>query len=231
MRGKLIVVLAAAGVGLSAAPAFAQTPVAIVEEVKGDSAGVEFMDLVATGKVIRLAPKDSIVLGYIKSCWRETITGGTVTIGAEQSDVRLGKVERTKVACDAGRMQLGERHASQSAGTVFRGMSAQSGQHAGVPQPQFTLTGTSPIVELRGGGTLLIKRLDQPGEHYAVIIGGRQLQRGAFYDFAKADRKLVAGGIYRASVGAQELVFRVDPHAKPGQAPILGRLLRFQPAT
>jgi hypothetical protein len=231
MRGKFILVFATAGMSLAAAPACAQTPVAVVEEVKGKPAGVEFMDYVAAGKVIRLGPQDSIVLGYIKSCWRETITGGTVTVGADQSEVRLGKVERTKVACDAGRMQLTEQQASQSAGMVFRGLPSQSGQEAAMPKPQFTLSSVSPIVELKGGGTLLIERLDQPGEHYAVIIGSRQLLRGSFYDFARADRKLAVGGIYRASVGAQERIFKVDPHAKAGPAPILGRLLRFQPAS
>jgi hypothetical protein len=29
--------------------------------------------------------------------------------------------------------------------------------------------------------------------------------------------------------GAEEIVFKVDSHAKPGATPILGRLLRFQP--
>ena len=58
--------------------ALAETPVAVVEDVKGKPSGVEFMDYVVPGKVIRLGPNDSIVLGYLASCWRETITGGTM---------------------------------------------------------------------------------------------------------------------------------------------------------
>jgi hypothetical protein len=30
--------------------------------------------------------------------------------------------------------------------------------------------------------------------------------------------------------GAQQVVFKVDPQSKPGQAPIVGRLLRLGPA-
>src|SRR5437879_10238705 len=82
-----------------AASASEQSPAAVVEEVKGNPVGVEFMDYVAPGKVIRLGPQDSIVLGYMKSCWRESITGGTVTVGTEKSEVESGKVERTKTEC------------------------------------------------------------------------------------------------------------------------------------
>ena len=39
---------------------------------------VEFMDYVGTGQVIKLAPRDVLVLSYLKSCEHETITGGTV---------------------------------------------------------------------------------------------------------------------------------------------------------
>src|SRR5437899_11320027 len=90
---------------LFAASASAQSPAAVVEEVKGNPAGVEFMDYVVPGKVIRLGPQGSIVLGYMKSCWRESITGGTVTVGTEKSEVESGKIERTKAECDAGRMK------------------------------------------------------------------------------------------------------------------------------
>jgi hypothetical protein len=55
--------------------AAAQAPVAVVEDVQGKVTGVEFMDYVAPGKVIKLGPAGMVVLGYMKSCWRETITG------------------------------------------------------------------------------------------------------------------------------------------------------------
>ena len=79
------------------APALAaQIPVALVEEVSGAPAGVEFMDYVETGKTIELGARGGIVLSYLNSCVRETISGGTVTVGTDQSDVQGGKVARTK---------------------------------------------------------------------------------------------------------------------------------------
>jgi len=93
--------------------------VALVEEVKGKVTGVEFMDYVAPGTVIKLRPKDSIVLTYIKSCWRETITGGTVVIGVEQSLFHLSKVEGVKVDCDRGGQPVTDQQ-REVAGTVFR---------------------------------------------------------------------------------------------------------------
>src|ERR1700675_1787990 len=82
--------------------AAAQTPVAVVEDVQGKVTGVEFMDYVAPGKVIKLGPGGTVVLGYMKSCWRETITGiGTVIVGAEESMVHLGDVKAGKVRCDS----------------------------------------------------------------------------------------------------------------------------------
>jgi hypothetical protein len=109
MKNILVLALAGAGVLAVTASAAAQAPVAVVEDVKGKVAGVEFMDYVAPGTKIELGPKGSIVLSYMKSCRRETITGGTVTVGAEQSTVDNGKVERTVVDCDAKNIQLTAR--------------------------------------------------------------------------------------------------------------------------
>ena len=114
--------------GTAIAPALAQTaqaPVAVVEEVNGKVVGVEFMDYVRPGKVIKLGPNGSIVLGYMKSCWRETVTGGTVVIGAEESLVHLGEVRRVKFDCDRYGRPLSDRP-REVAGAVFRALSRAS---------------------------------------------------------------------------------------------------------
>src|SRR6202048_2063123 len=99
MKSLIAAVLCSIGFTTLAA---AQTPVAVVEDVQGKVTGVEFMDYVAPGKVIKLGPNSTVVLGYMKSCWRETITGvGTVIIGQEQSMIHLGDVKSVKVDCDA----------------------------------------------------------------------------------------------------------------------------------
>ncbi len=208
-------------------PALADTPVAVVEDVGGKPAGVEFMDYVEPGKVIKLGAGDSIVLGYLKSCWRESIRGGTVTVGNEQSDVAGGTVDRIKVGCDGGKMELAAAQSKQSAAMVFRKAPGPNTP----PKPQFKIYGRAPVVELKGGGTLVIERVDVPsGDRLEIVIAPAQLVNGAFYDLAKADKDLKPGGVYRAKVGDQQIVFEVDAGAKDGAEPMAGRLLRFQPA-
>lgn len=226
MRIASAAILSLVAAALPFGVARAQAPVAVVEDVDSKSAGVEFMDYVTAGKTIRLGPSDTLVLGYMHSCWRETITGGAVTVGNDQSVVAGGKVKREHVSCDGGKMRLTAQQASKSGAVVFRGGPKST---AGV-EPQLTLYGLSPVVDIKGGGQLVIERIDQPGERIEVKIADRQLFRGSFFDFAKDGKALSAGGVYRASVGASEIVFKVDPYAAPGAAPIVSRLLRFQPA-
>src|ERR1700686_1697347 len=81
-------------------------PTALVEDVRSATADIEFMDYVGNGQVIKLEPRDVLVLSYLKSCEHETITGGTVVVGSEKSEVHGGKIARTKVACVGGNMKL-----------------------------------------------------------------------------------------------------------------------------
>jgi hypothetical protein len=216
---------AVSGLVLATTCASAQAPVAIVEQVDSSSAGVEFMDYLAAGRVVQLAAGDKMVLGYLKSCWRETIVSGQVRVGAEQSEVQGGKVERTKVSCDGGKMKLSSEQAQKSGAMAFRAPTRKSA----VQPPEFTIYGLSPVIEARTAGRLVIERLDQGGETVAIDIAGPQLMRGAFFDLAKSETVLTAGGTYRVSFAGQQAVFKVDPQAKPGAAPVIGRLLRLTP--
>jgi hypothetical protein len=210
--------------------ASAQSPAAVVEEVAGSVPGVQFMDYVDPGQVIRLGAHDRIVLGYLKSCWRETITGGTVTVGAEQSEVAGGEVARGKVPCEGGKMMLSAELAGKSGAMVFR--QVPKPRAVALPNPEFTLYGLSPVFELRPPGKLVVERLDQPGERHEMAVTEKELMRGAFFDCARAGVALAPGGIYRAKfVGQeahQEIVFKIDADAKAGDAPLVGRLARLQ---
>ena len=209
--------------GLVATHAQAQAPVAVVEDVAG-SPGVELMDYVSVGKTIKLAAMDSIILSYIKSCWRETIKGGTVTVGVEQSAVDGGTIEREKVACDGGKMELAAAQSKQSAAMVFRGTG-----HTPPPKAQFVIYARSPIIELAGGGTVSLERVDKPGEKLDLAIRSADLVHGEFYDMAKAGKELQPGGVYRAKTGNQQVVFMIDASARTDSGPLASRLVRFQP--
>jgi hypothetical protein len=217
--------LALAGLALVLSLAAARAEdgqVALVEDISKPADGVDFMDVLSLGKVIRLGPKDTLILGYLKSCQREVITGGTVTVGAEQSTVAGGKVERRKVECDGGHMRLTADQSAKSGAMVFRGAPGK------LPAPQITLYGASPVISLAtGGGTVTIERLDKQGDRREVVIAAGGPMHSSFYDFARHDARLAAGGLYRATSGGRELVFKIAPDAQPGVTPLIGRAFRL----
>jgi hypothetical protein len=208
----------AATLAVAAAAAAAPLQVALVEAVSATSAGVEPMDYVETGSIIALGPDDTLGLSYMSSCIQETITGGTVTVGTYQSEVESGRVKRIKVQCDAGKMLRGGK--TTLGGSILRG-------ELRAPDAPPLLYGSSPLLELKAHGVLVIERMDKGGERYVVDVASEHLLRGRFYDFARWGKPLHAGGVYRAVFGAQTIVFEIDPHAEPGYVPIMSRLLRF----
>jgi hypothetical protein len=206
-----------------ACPAVAESPAAVVEEVSGKVTGAEFMDYVTPRSVIKIGPGGSIVLSYMKSCRREKISGlGTVIVGTEESIVHLADVKGEKTDCDPGQSRATTRETSAVAATVLRSLD----KNASLPKPRLTLYGASPLVEARGRGTLTVQRLDIAGERQQIDLNGNQL-KGRFFDFASANRALAPGGLYAATFNSSKIVFQVDPQAKPGATPIVGRLLHM----
>jgi hypothetical protein len=198
-------------------------PTALVEDVKSATADIEFMDYVGNGQVIKLAPGDVLVLSYLKSCEHETITGGTVIVGAEHSEVSDGQIVQAKVPCDGGKIRLTSQQASKSAASAYRLQSADI-------QP--TLYARTPLVQLpkvlaSGDRTLLIERIDRKGDRHELKIDDTVAAAG-FYDLATVNITLARGGIYDASIGGHKMMFQIDAKATTGPAPIVSRLLRFQ---
>jgi len=220
---KKAVVLLVGVMGFATA-ATAQSPVAVVEEVQGNVTGAEFMDYVVPGKVIKLGAGASVVIGYMKSCRRETINGiGTVIVGEDESKVHLAEVDAARTNCDPAQVHATTRATSDVAASVVRSLD-KSAPPAG---PQLTLYGTSPLVEAKGRGTLVFERLDQKGERQQFDLTGNQL-KGRFYDLAGTSKSLTPGATYAATFASRRVVFQVDPQAKAGPTPIVGRLLRME---
>jgi hypothetical protein len=223
LRRLVVAIALAVATEVSAHGPAPLVPSALVEDVKRAAADIEFMDYVGNGQVIKLEPGEVLVLSYLKSCEHETITGGTVTVGQEHSEIQDGQVVRTKVACDGGKMRLSPQQASKSAASAFRLQSAEI-------HP--TLYARTPVVQLpRLSGsedrTLLIARTDRPGERHEIKIDDTIVAAG-FYDLAQAKISLARGAVYDASIGGRTATFRIDPKAKSGPAPVVSRLLRFQ---
>jgi hypothetical protein len=199
-----------------------QVPVAVVEDVQGKVTGAEFMDYVVPGQVIKLGPGASVTIGYMKTCWRETISGvGTVIVGTEQSSVHLSEFKAGKVPCDSSLAERIAKEVGESAATVVRGLRDEKGQ-------PLVLHGLSPMVAVSERGKLVIERLDVSGEHYEVDLTTAPLARGKFYDLAKADITLKAGGAYSMKLNSKFAAFVVDANATAGKGPVIGRLVALQ---
>jgi hypothetical protein len=205
--------------------AHAQTPVAVVEDVQGKVTGAEVMDYVVPGQVIKLGVGGMVVLGYMKSCWRETISGiGTVIVGTEQSAVHLAEFKADKVACDPSQSQRIGREVGESAAAVVRSLSADSA----TSPPPLVLHGSSPIIATSDRGKLVVERLDVKGERHEVDLTPASMTRGKFYDFARTKIALTPGGKYSATLKSKQVVFLIDASAEPGAGPIIGRLVPLQ---
>ena len=219
--------LAAILVPVSATSAKQPAPLmltALVEQVSGNSADVEFMDYVGIGQTIKLGPQYSLTLSYLKSCAHETITGGTVLIGSDQSEVQGGKVSRTKVACNGGNIKLSAQQANASGASAFRLQSAAFNPSV------FAVSPVVQIPKLTAGESrkLVIEPAKGRGQRVEIEMA-ESLASGGFYDLATAKKRLTRGVIYTATLGSHKVTFKVDANAKSGKAPIISRLLQFQP--
>jgi hypothetical protein len=217
------VALAISGQALARAPA-PLVPTALVEDVKSASADVEFMDYVGTGQVIKLEPSDVLVLSYLKSCEHETITGGTVRVGRDKSEVDGGKIARAKVPCNGGNMKLTSQQANASAASSFRL------QNAAFEPTVYALPPVIELPKMRAGDSrnLVIERAGRPSERFAVELD-ESLVNGGFYDLAKTNARLQRNALYTVTLGDRKFTFKVDAKAKTGNTPLISRLLRFPP--
>ena len=217
------VALAAATLDSKIAYAAETGPVAVVEDVSFETGELQFMDLLELGRVFKLDAGQSVTLGYLSSCTRETITGGTITVGSEASKVSGGAVERELVDCDGGDLQLSTGQ-SQTAGAIVFRKAPTKGKSK--PKPQRILYSVSPLIRFVNetpptSVTIFLERLDGKKEQHTIdIING-------VADLARENIVLEPGGLYIATAGDRKVVFRISPVASRAGVSVLGRLLAF----
>lgn len=193
-------------------------PAAIVEQVAAPETGLELMDFLFDGTVIRLPDGETLRLAYLRSCIVETLTGGTVIVGKSQSQISDGGlVYREMVDCDGGGIAPTERQSQDVAGIVFRAPTDA------LEASPVTIYATKPLFAFsQPADELIIERLD-PGfeeRHRLSIADGR-------LDLAKTQVTLTAGGLYRATTDAGSAVFRISRRASGSSASIISRLVRL----
>jgi hypothetical protein len=202
------------GLGLAAADS-GGVPTALVESISAPVAGVTAFDYLRQGSTVTLPANDVLTLDYISQCVRETITGGTVTIGADRSTVDGGSVKRSRSDCDGGDLQLAANQ-SQGAVVAYRNVT---------DEPTLTLDSTAPIILAGASGTLRIERLDRPEPPIVLDVRATGTPPHAAIDLAQAHRALGQGGVYRATIGQRKIVFRVAADAAGADAPVIQRVL------
>ena len=200
----------------------AASPAALVEDVSAGVTGVGAFDYVPAGKQIALGSAGKLVLGYLASCVEETIVGGAVTVGAEQSTVAGGAVQRKTVACAGKPMQLTVEQSGKSGGLVFRrppSSNAAGGAAPAADRPRI-IPGAGPVISLPKPGRLTIARVDDKAAPIVLDLPAKPV------DLARRGVHLAPGGTYRASYGANEIVFEVGQPSTAESSP-LARLIRF----
>ena len=199
--------------------ASASAPVAIVEDVQSNKAGVGIMDFLVAGQTIELGKGEQMTIGYLNSCRRERIKGGKITIGAEQSQVSNGQVMREDVECDGGSANLSGQQAAKSGALAFRSAPAAVGLNA----PKVTIYGTSPMIVLPSAGQhIVIESINGGVDRHEVDVPG------TYVDLNDHDISLKPNVVYRVDTGDKSMTFKVDMDAEPGKTPVISRLVRLQ---
>ena len=209
MRALTAVALACGLVAL-APQAMAQRPVALVEDVSNGVKGVDVLDYVTEGQTIALGAGQKVVLSYLGSCRRETVTGGTLTVGAQQSQVNGGQVSSEAFQFDRAALRLAAAQAGQSGAAAIR--VAPPAIPGVLPNPELTIRSIMPVLKLSSPVAVTIERMDKQGAPMQVAAGERVI------DLSKRNLKLEKGGLYRIVAGEKTLVVKVhnDARGEPG---------------
>lgn len=218
-----ILAIALSLAALAPAAVSAGEPVAVIEKVEAPSTGLQFMDFVEVGRLIKLRAGESLTLGYFGSCIQESIVGGSVQVGTDQSSVEGGEVSRQQVECDGGRLQLDANSNDSSGVLILRKIEptvSTASDSGSLPPAELTLFHTQPMIGISTPNSLLrIERLDASEPRLEIRIEARHL------DLATTGNSLTPGGLYKAEAVGHAVIFLVDPKASPGGGPVIGRLL------
>ena len=117
---KTSIAVALAVLVMNAGGTLAGEPTAIVSDIVAPGSGIEPLQYLERGLTIDLGTEGRLVLGYLRSCVQEQITGGIVTIGQRRSSVKNGRTTSKQVECDGGKIMLTAEQAGKSGALVFR---------------------------------------------------------------------------------------------------------------
>jgi hypothetical protein len=179
--------------------------VAIVENSARNEGLGQAFDMLPENTILDLAKGETIVLGYLKSCVRETITGGKVTVGLKESAVEGGTVAREKTECTETRLALTADESQQSATIAFRG------------QIKHIFT-RQPIIIARKSAGVIIEPING-GETWKIEPKNERI------DFQAAKLEMQPGVAYRVKGFTQTVIVEVDRNATKAKTGTLERVV------
>jgi hypothetical protein len=187
---------------------------ALVEGAEKTTTSLSVIQFLKVGAIVDVGPGGEIVLSYLRSCIREEISGGQVTIGERQSSISGGLVVREKVNCDSDQYVLTQSQTNESGATAFR--ANPDGD------PVVTVYGTNPLFVFdETPVSMEIERRDIRGRSVTL-----QPDK-ALFDLADFSLSLVPGGTYRVTAAGRSLTVLVDHSARASHVFAVGRLVRF----
>jgi len=193
-------------------PSYIDTVAAIVEDISISKIGLLQLDLLKSGTIIELG-QGKIVLGYLHTCWQDTISFGRVKVGRQRSIVEGGFVSRRRVECDSAVLAKSARSPGTGRGLSAIGRPGNSG--TGI-----ILYGQSPIIIAQTPSQqVTIRHANQQTEPVKIQLKNNRI------DTADHGIELLPDARYRATSGTVELEFRIDKLAERGKSPAVGRLL------
>ncbi len=197
-------------------PASAAELAALVMEAAGAEPVLSRDSLVSPGQTFDLGSEGRVTLAYLSSCVMETIEGGRFTVGAEQSEVTGGKVERTAAECLAGGPTIQTGADSESGGAFSRD-----------PFAPPLVKSTQPILLLPGIAAdarvhFVIARIDAKTKPISLEAQGPVL------DLMRVQQALALGGKYKVEAEGRTVTFAVIGDPPPGGASTFERIVVMQ---
>lgn len=172
---------------------------AVVEQGATADGEIQALDRLPAGTEFSLEASETMILAYPRSCIRETITGGKVTIGAEQSEVAGGEVVREEVkTCPEPRLALTAAESQESATIAFRGGT------------RYLFTQTPLLASRKGNLRIAIFEGETLVREIKAADGVRTL------DLAVEKLELEPGKAYRVQSDTNTVLIEIDAGAKSG---------------
>lgn len=199
------------------APARAGGPSAIVEDVSYDTSDLLIFDYLFPGREIAVPAGQKLTIGYLSSCVRETVSGGSIRIGDVQSEGDAA-ITREAMSCAGAAAVVGADASATALTAIFRG-----GDRSVVTGDR-PVNSTLPVFLAPHNATSLsISRLDADAPEITVPI-----TRGVVDLAAAGVSPLAPGGVYFASAGAAFVEFAIAADARATGGPATPRLVRLR---